>query len=97
MALETYPYDTADYLTDAESIFFYLEAELEENEMPYLARALTTVARARGGMDIVATDTGLAVDLLERAAQEVGAGDRDALIKVMEAYRKRMSSDSRVA
>jgi probable addiction module antidote protein len=97
MALETFPYDTAEYLKDAESISLYLEAELEENEMPYLARALTTVARARGGMDMVAEETGLTIDLLDRAAQEVGTGDRGTVIKVMEAYRKRVSSDSQVA
>jgi probable addiction module antidote protein len=97
MALETFPYDSAEYLTSAESIYFYLETELEENEMPYLARVLTTVARARGGMDVVAAETGLTVDLLDRAAQEVGAGDRDTVVKVMEAYRKRMASDSQVA
>ncbi len=97
MALETFPYDTADYLETDEAIALYLEAELEENEMPYLSRALTTVARARGGMDAVAEDTGISTDLLNRAASEEGTGDRATMTKVIEAYRGRMKSDSRVA
>jgi DNA-binding phage protein len=48
-------------------------------------------------MDMVAEETGLTIDLLDRAAQEVGTGDRGTVIKVMEAYRKRVSSDSQVA
>jgi probable addiction module antidote protein len=97
MALETFPYDTADYLETAQSIFYYLETELEENEMPYLARAIATVARARGGMDVVSAETGIACDVLNRATGEEGAGDRETVAKVMEAYRQRMEADSRVA
>jgi DNA-binding phage protein len=93
MALETFPYDTADSLKDAASIFFYLEAELEENEMPYTSRALKTVVRARGGAEVVAGDTGLPVDIIQRATREA-EGDRSTVVKVMEAYRQRMSSDS---
>ena len=97
LALNTKPYDSADYLKDAESIFYFLEAEVEENEMPYLASALGTVIRARGGVDVIAAETGLSVDVLEFATRTEGNGDHETVVKVMEAYRRRMSSDSKVA
>jgi DNA-binding phage protein len=49
MALKTFPYDPADFLTTSEDIFHFLEAELEENEPSFWPGAITTVARARGG------------------------------------------------
>jgi probable addiction module antidote protein len=97
MALETFPYDTADYLDTVDSIFYYLEAELEENEMPYLARAVGTVCRARGGVDVVAGESALTIDVLNQAMLEDGPCDRETVTKLMEAYRQRMESDSRVA
>lgn len=97
MALETFPYDTADYLNTPEEVFYFLEAELEENEPPYWPGAIAIVARARGGFEKLAEETALPIEDLQRAAAESNTPDRDALVKVMEAYRRRMSSDSRVA
>jgi probable addiction module antidote protein len=97
MALETFPYDTAEYLENERLIYLYLETELEENEMPYLAHAVATVCRARGGVEVVAAQTGLPIDVLNRAADETKSPDRDAVIKSMEAYWQRESSDSQVA
>jgi probable addiction module antidote protein len=97
MALETFPYDTADYLTKPDDIFYFLEAELEENEPHYWPGAVATVARARGGFEQLAAETALPMDELRRAADESCTPDRDALVKLMEAYRKRMSSTSQVA
>ena len=98
MALETFPYDTADYLTTTDDIFLFLEAELEENEPPYWPGAIAIVARARGGFEKLAQETSLPVEYLQRAADEANTPDRDALIKVMEAYRQRVAAaGSRVA
>jgi probable addiction module antidote protein len=97
MALETFPYDTADYLTTPQDVFYFLEAELDENEPPYWPGAIAIVARARGGFEQLAKETALPVEALQRAADESNTPDREALVKVMEAYRSRMSSDSQVA
>jgi probable addiction module antidote protein len=97
MALETFPYDTADYLTTPEAVFCFLEAELEENEPSYWPGAIAIIARARGGFERLAEETALPAAALQRAADESNPPDRDALVKVMEAYRRRMSSDSKVA
>jgi probable addiction module antidote protein len=97
MALETFPYDTADYLTTPDAVFYFLEAELEENEPAFWPGAIAIVARARGGFERLAEETALPVEVLQRAADESNPPDRETIAKVMEAYRRRMSSDSKVA
>ncbi len=97
MALETFPYDTADYLTAPDAVFYFLEAELEENEPSFWPSAIATVARARGGFERLAEETSLPTAALQRAADESNPPDRDTLVKVMESFRRRMSSDSMVA
>lgn len=92
MALETFPYDAADYLTTPEAIFYFLEAELEENEPSYWPGAIATVARARGGFAQLAEETALPIEDLQRAANETVTPGRDTLIRVMEAYHRRMTS-----
>jgi probable addiction module antidote protein len=92
MALETFPYDAADYLTTPEAIFYFLEAELEENEPSYWPGAIATVARARGGFPQLAEETALPIEDLQRAADETVTPGRDTLIRVMESYRRRMTS-----
>jgi probable addiction module antidote protein len=50
MALQTEPFDIADYLTDEETISAYLTEVLESNDPRHIAKALEAVARARDGM-----------------------------------------------
>jgi probable addiction module antidote protein len=90
MALETFPYDAADYLTTPEAVFYFLEAELEENEPSYWPGAIAIVARARGGFAQLAEEAALPIEDLQRAADETVTPDRDTLVQVMEAYRGRM-------
>jgi probable addiction module antidote protein len=92
MALETFPYDAADYLTTPEAIFYFLEAELEEDEPSYWPSAIATVARSRGGVARLAEETALPLEDLQRAIDETVTPDRNALVRVMEAYRRRMTS-----
>ena len=94
MALETFPYDPADSLTTPEAIFYFLEAELEENEPRYWPGAIAIVARARGGVEQLAAETALPIEDLQRIADETVTPERGTLAKVMEAYRRRMTSDS---
>ena len=97
MALKTSPFGVADYLIDENEIFHYLEAELETDEPQYLAEAQSAVARARGGTDHVAAESGVPIDSLANAGALDHVSVRELTIQVMGAYRQRMSSDSRVA
>jgi probable addiction module antidote protein len=97
MALKTSPFDVADYLTDEEEIFHYLDAELETNEPQYLAEALTAVARARGGVASLAAESGVAADSLASANAMDHEAVRELTVRVMEAYRQKTSADSQVA
>ena len=47
MALETMPYDAAEFLTDEETISAYLTEALESDDPRSIAKALGAVARAR--------------------------------------------------
>jgi probable addiction module antidote protein len=87
MALETFPYDPADFLTDRETIFHYLSEELEANEPPYPARALGAVIRARGGVERLAAEIGVAPETLTHAAEAESEVDRETLLQVIEAFR----------
>ncbi|MCJ2059749.1 hypothetical protein MKL09_24860 [Methylobacterium sp. J-048] len=48
MALETFPYDTAEHLKTPEDIALYIEAVLEDGDPALVADAIEVVARARG-------------------------------------------------
>ena len=58
MAVETRPFDPANYLKTEEDIFYYLEAAMEGNDPKHIARALGDVARSKG-MTEIAKKTGL--------------------------------------
>ena len=92
MALKTTAFDVADYLTDAEEVFHYLDAELETNEPEFLADALESVARARGGVERLAAETGVPASLLSTAAAMDPAAVRETTVKVMEAFRAKISA-----
>ncbi len=49
---ETRAYDSAEYLDTPEMITEYLTEALETNDMAFIARAVDTVARARGMTDL---------------------------------------------
>jgi probable addiction module antidote protein len=93
MALETFPYDAAEFLTEPHDVFFFLEAELEEDDPAYWPGAVAIVARARGGMDRLAKESGLPVAMLHAAADESSLPDRGVIVKLMEAFRPGTSSD----
>ncbi len=85
MPLYTEPYDTADYLDSDEMIAAYLAEELHNNEPFYMAKAVGTVARAKGGMSNLSSITGLTEDELLRASDKQRP-DMEAILKVMAAF-----------
>ena len=71
MAIETTPFDTADYLDSPEMIAAYLEAVLEDGDPSLIAAALGNIARAKG-MARIARDAGVTRDSLYKSLKEGG-------------------------
>ena len=92
MAIKTYPYDTTDFLTDGETISYYLTEALESDDPSVIAKALGTVARARGGIAQLAAETGLAREALYRALSENGNPELGTVLKVMHALGVKLSA-----
>ena len=94
---ETYtPWDTAELLTDDETIVQYLKAALEEDDPAFFIRAVGNVARARG-MTAIAQESQLGRPSLYKAL----SGERDprigTVMKVLEAIGVRLTVESKVA
>ena len=76
MPKKTYaPWDSAEFLDDAEARLAYLQAALEENDPEFFVKAVGTVARAMG-MTAVAQETQLGLPSLYKAL----SGERDPRI-----------------
>ena len=71
MAIETKPFDPAEYLDDEESRLEYLRQSFASGDPADIAEGLGTVARAIG-MSRIANETGLARPALYRALTEDG-------------------------
>lgn len=75
MAIETFPYDSAELLDTPEATAAYLEAAFETGDAAFIPKALGVAARARG-MTQVAKDAGLSRESLYRALGENGKADQ---------------------
>jgi probable addiction module antidote protein len=84
-------YDTAEYLKTEESMAEYLEACLDEagDDPAFIAKALGTIARARG-MTQIARDTGLSCESLYRALSGEGNPEFGTILKVVKALGLRL-------
>ena len=63
--LKTLPYDSAEYLDSSEAMNAYMEEALETDDPAFIAKALGTIARARG-MSQIAKKAGLSRESLTR-------------------------------
>jgi probable addiction module antidote protein len=77
-------YDTADYLTDGETIAEYLTAALQDPDPDMFLVAVKNVARARG-MAQLAKDAGLGRESLYKALAPGAKPRYDTLLKVLRA------------
>jgi probable addiction module antidote protein len=84
--ITTRPWDSAEHLKTDEDIAAYLDAVLEEagDDTAFIAKAIGTVARARG-MTQLANDTGLARVALYRALSPTGNPNFGTVLKVLRA------------
>jgi probable addiction module antidote protein len=92
MALHTEPFDVANYLTSDEAVSFFLTEVLEDYNPREIAQALGAVARARGGLDQLAKDTGFSVEVLSKALNSAESPELDVLLKVMQALGVKLSA-----
>jgi len=92
MALITEPYDSAEFLTDNETIVAYLNEALETEDARIISKALGAVARARGGMTQLAKDTGISREALYRALGENGNPEFGTFLKVIHALGLKLSA-----
>lgn len=83
MALETTPFDAAEYLDSPEAIEAFLEDAFEGGNAAFIAHALGVVARAKG-MSQLAADTGLSRQALYKALSSDGNPALDTVLKVSE-------------
>lgn len=90
MALETIPYDSADYLKTREDVAAYLEAAFEDGDPALITHALGVVARAEG-MTEVARQAGLTRASLYKALSADGHPEFATVLKVVQALGLKMT------
>jgi len=88
----TKPYDVADYLTDEEVISYYLIEAFDENDVRAFARALSHVVRAVGGVHAMAQRTALAEETLIAASSDEGDPELSTILKILAAFKVRVSA-----
>ena len=96
MAVETRPFDPANYLRTEEDILYYLEAAMEGNDPKHIARALGDVARSKG-MTEIAKKTGLGRQALYSALSETGNPTLETLTSVLSAIGLELSVQKKAA
>jgi probable addiction module antidote protein len=90
---KTFPYDSAEYLNSAEAINAYMEEALETDDPAFIAKALGTIARARG-MSQIAKKAGLSRESLYKALSAEGNPEFGTIIRVMHALGLKFSVTS---
>jgi len=90
MALQTIPFDAAEFIETPEDVLRYLEAALEEDDAVFFKKALGDVARSKG-MTEIATATGLNRTALYRALSEEGDPRLSTLMGILKALGLRIS------
>jgi probable addiction module antidote protein len=90
VAIETRPYDTANYLKTKEDIAHYLDAVLEDGDPELLKDALGAIARSQG-MTEIAKEAGLSRSSLYKALCPDGNPEFATVAGVLKALGLRLS------
>ncbi len=77
-------YDTAEFLTDEETIGYYLQEAFQTGDAPFIAKALGNVARARG-MTKLAEEIGMSRTSLYKALSGEVSPELGTILKVTRA------------
>lgn len=94
MAITTRKWDVAEHLKTEEDILGYLDAVMEEGDVPFLCKALGDVARSHG-MTEIARKTGMSRESLYKALSEKGNPSLATVATVLEAMGLRLSIAAR--
>jgi probable addiction module antidote protein len=92
--LKTTAFDSAEYLDSNEAISAYVEEALATEDPAFIAKALGTVARARG-MGQIAKKAGLSRESLYKALSAEGNPEFGTVIRVMHALGLKLSASAR--
>lgn len=96
MALETFPFDAAEHLTDPEDQAGLLNEALASGDAAAIAVALGIIARARG-MTEVAREAGVTRVALYKSLSEEGDPRLTTLLGVMRALGVKLSAEIKPA
>ena len=88
--IRTTPYDSAEYLDSTEAINAHIEEALETDDPAFIAKALGTIARARG-MSQIARKAGLSRESLYKALSAEGNPEFGTIVRVMQALGLKLS------
>lgn len=88
------PFDAATYITDTQTQVELLADALVSGDRAYIAHALGTVARARGGIARLAAETGLQRQALHRALGKDGNPTLDTLLRVLRGLGVRLTIEA---
>lgn len=91
MALETLPFDAADYLGDEVAQAEFLAEAFETGDVAFIANALGVVARARG-MSGIAREAGVTREALYRSLSEQGDPKLSTLLGVLKGLGIKLSA-----
>jgi probable addiction module antidote protein len=92
MALETFPWDTAEFLETPEDIAGYLEAVFEDGDPALITHALGVVARAKG-MSQIARKAGVTREALYKALSADGDPRLSTFLGVIKALGMKVSAN----
>jgi probable addiction module antidote protein len=92
MALQTRPFDPAEYLGSPESIQEYLASAFESEDFATITDAIGVVAKARG-MAELARETGLTRQSLYKALSPTGNPEFATILKVTHALGFRLTPE----
>jgi probable addiction module antidote protein len=85
------PYDSAEFLSDPESMAAYMDEAFATNDPAFIAHALGTIARAKS-MTEIAKKTGLSRESLYRSLSADGRPELSTIMKVMKALDLQLSA-----
>ncbi len=89
MALETRPWDAAEYLHDEEDLVGYLAVVLQDDEPPsMIGRTIAVAACARGGIAKLATESGVPEETLRAAIDRSDEQSRSVLQDIQNANQR---------
>lgn len=89
--MRTVEYKTSDYLNTPEEIMAYLNEVLEEDDPKLMMLALRNVADAKGGISVLAEQTGLNRESLYKTLSGKRNPGIETINMILHAYHLRLS------